>query len=186
MIERKFPNRSFFPLLIYSPHPSATRYYWHILCVQKKMDRRVFDYRQIVSFLFTFCPLAYLADLRYVWKETNYFRVICLGSVHLFVTFGLSFSVCKYPPPPPLPLFCSLCVSQQRGITDTFCVCKKKYCTGGRLRFWTVRKFPFHLLSSCLSSWSQPRLPFCDMRLTTFLVWMCGPSTTSFDRHDST
>jgi hypothetical protein len=27
------------------------------------MDRRVFDYRQIVSFLFTFCPLAYLADL---------------------------------------------------------------------------------------------------------------------------
>ena len=28
------------------------------------MDRRhVFDYRQIVSFLFTFCPPAYLADL---------------------------------------------------------------------------------------------------------------------------
>ena len=48
-----------------------------ILCVQKKMDRRVFDYRQLVSFLFTFCPLAYLADLSNA-KDTNTFS-LCVG-----------------------------------------------------------------------------------------------------------
>jgi hypothetical protein len=79
------------------------------------------------------------------------FVFVCRGWVH-------PVSVTMHPP--PIPLFCFLSmpsVRQQRGITDTFCVCKKKYCTGGRLRFWTVRKFPFHLLSSCLSSWSQER-----------------------------
>ena len=35
------------------------------------------------------------------------------------------------------------------------CVQKKKNWTGGRLRLSTERKFSFHILSSCLSSWSQ-------------------------------
>ena len=78
----------------------------HFVCVKKKkLDRRhVFDYRQGVSFLFTFCPPAYLADLSYVWKGTNYFDLtigraclLCGDSQTVRTPTPFSFFVCTPP-----------------------------------------------------------------------------------------
>jgi hypothetical protein len=104
-------------------------------------------------------------------------------------TFSLCVSVqvvspsrqCNYALPSPPTLLFSF-RAQRASATRYYWhfVCAKKNGPA-RLRLSTARKFSVHILSSCLSSWSQPRLPFCDMKLTLFLcLYRIWPSTRRF------
>ena len=159
MIVRKFPNRSFFSLLIYSPHPSATqRILTHFLFV---FVCRGWVHPVSVTIHFPPIPLFCFLSVPSVRQGTHWlvFRMV----------FGS-----WYVPSSSLPvrtvqtslLFSCSCIdallfddlSNAVLLTHFVCAKKKKNWTGGRLRLSTERKFSFHILSSCLSSWSQVRL----------------------------
>jgi hypothetical protein len=116
-------------------------------------------------------PLKFVMDCSGMWRILTHFLFVfvCRRWVHpVSVTMRA-------------PLSNSFDLFVYQVLLTHFGVAKKKNCTGGRLGFWIVRKFPLHFFYSCLSSWTQGCTSFLWYETNSFLcLYHFWPSTRRF------